>query len=170
MKPVVLVAWAVAVPSTVIAALLASTLVLAPASPDPWVAPVIGRLSDGFGWRTSPITHQPEFHTGQDIAAACGSPIVAAHSGIVTFAGADSGFGDLIVIDHGDSVSTAYGHMYTDGVLVRQGETVGTGEEIAEVGDAGISTGCHLHFEVRIAGRPVDPVPFAQKAGIELGR
>lgn len=125
-------------------------------------------LTSGFGprWGTQ--------HLGQDFGADEGTPIYAAADGVVAEAGPASGFGQWIVLDHnidGQQVSTVYGHMYDDGVLVHAGETVRAGQEIARVGNNGESTGAHLHFEVweggtRLGGgHAIDPMPWLADAG-----
>lgn len=112
-------------------------------------------------------------HLGVDISKPAGTPILAFASGIVVAAGPASGFGNWIVIDHnidGEKVSTVYGHMYDDGVLVSTGDKVWAGDHIGDIGSAGFSTGPHLHFEVWPGGRldggtHTDPVPWLEKAG-----
>jgi murein DD-endopeptidase MepM/ murein hydrolase activator NlpD len=134
-----------------------------------WANPAVGRIGDHYGYRTDPATHKYALHAGQDIAAKCGTPIYAAHAGTVTHAGPGGGYGNLITIDHGGLVSTAYGHMYPQGIFVHAGEQVVAGQNIAQVGNTGQSTGCHLHFEVRIAGTAIDPLPYMTEAGVRLG-
>src|SRR5699024_10154733 len=105
---------------------------------------------------------------GQDMAATAGTPIHAAADGEVVAAGAEAGFGNWIVVDHvldGRTVSTVYAHMYDDGVLVSEGDSVDVGQQIGEVGSSGLSTGPHLHFEVWDGGRfdggnPINPIPW----------
>jgi murein DD-endopeptidase MepM/ murein hydrolase activator NlpD len=97
-------------------------------------------------------------HTGIDIGAAMGAPIVAAAAGTVIVAGWVEGYGNTTVIDHGGGMSTLYGHQSSIGVTV--GETVAAGQQIGVVGSTGHSTGPHLHFEVRIDGNPVDPLGY----------
>lgn len=112
-------------------------------------------LTDGFGPRIDPFTGERSFHTGTDFAAPAGTPILAAADGTVTVAGPVGGYGNLIVIEHhidGQTVATAYGHMWDNGVLVHVGDHVTAGQQIGEVGSDGWSTGPHLHFEVRPGG------------------
>ncbi|WP_245672836.1 M23 family metallopeptidase [Aldersonia kunmingensis] len=126
--------------------------------------PGVFQLSSGFGPR------EGRFHSGQDLAAPAGTPIVAATDATVVAAGPASGFGNWIVLDtmiDGQKLSTVYGHMYDDGVLVRIGERVRAGQRIANVGSNGESTGPHLHFEVWPGGRlsgghAIDPAPWLQ--------
>jgi murein DD-endopeptidase MepM/ murein hydrolase activator NlpD len=113
--------------------------------------PVNGPITSGFGPRWG------SFHEGIDIGAACGTPIHAAASGTVIYSGWMDGYGNFVIIDHGNGLATAYGHqsaIYVSGGSVSQGQTIGA------VGSTGHSTGCHLHFEVRVNGNPVDPLGY----------
>ena len=108
-------------------------------------------ISDPYGWRNDPITGEREFHQGTDLAAAEGTPILAAADGIVTLAGPNGEFGNLVVIEStvdGAPVATAYAHIRDGGILVSVGEAVDAGQQIAEVGMTGHATGPHLHFQV----------------------
>ncbi|WP_245819551.1 peptidoglycan DD-metalloendopeptidase family protein [Rhodococcoides yunnanense] len=127
-----------------------------------------------FGPRTHPVTGAQEGHQGQDYSAPIGTPIYAATDGTVVKAGPADGFGNWIIIDSvvdGQSVSTVYGHMNDDGIDVSEGQTVAAGDPIGVVGNAGQSTGPHLHFEVwpgtRLASGsdPVDPVGWLAASG-----
>lgn len=123
--------------------------------------PVTGaRLSSGYGSRIHPITGQKKTHTGVDLAAAQGTDIHAAQAGVVIVAEWWSGYGNTVIIDHGDNVWTLYGHIRNGGIKVEKGQQVKKGQKIAEVGSTGNSTGPHCHFEVRINGSPVDPMPY----------
>lgn len=123
--------------------------------------PVTGaRLSSGYGSRIHPITGKRKTHTGVDLAAPQGTDIHAAEGGVVIVAEWWSGYGNTVIIDHGDNVWTLYGHIRNGGIKVEKGQQVKRGEKIAEVGSTGNSTGPHLHFEVRINGNPVDPMPY----------
>ncbi|TCP69224.1 M23 family metallopeptidase [Baia soyae] len=117
-------------------------------------------ISSGFGTRIHPISGKAKHHNGIDFPKPVGTPIYAAESGIVKKAGPSKGFGNLIVIDHGGGVETWYGHMYSNMIYVREGQTVTKGQNIAGVGSAGGSTGPHLHFEVHINGTPVNPAIY----------
>jgi murein DD-endopeptidase MepM/ murein hydrolase activator NlpD len=108
-------------------------------------------------------------HGGTDLAAGCNAPIVAAHSGRVIYAGYNGGYGNFILLDNGDGISTGYGHIVTGGIYVSAGEQVSAGQQIASVGSTGNSTGCHLHFEVRPNGTAIDPAPFMAARGAPLG-
>ncbi len=123
--------------------------------------PVSGaRLSSNYGTRVHPITGVKKKHTGVDMAAPQGTDIHAAEGGVVIVAEWWSGYGNTVIIDHGDDVWTLYGHIRNGGIKVEKGQQVKRGEKIAEVGSTGNSTGPHLHFEVRINGNPVDPMPY----------
>jgi hypothetical protein len=133
-----------------------------------WTKPLTGRLSSPFGPRTDPVRGGPGFHGGQDIAASCRTPIHAAKGGVVTESGRVGSYGNLIVIDHGGGVSTAYAHIIDNGLLVSSGDRVSTGAQIGKVGSTGNSTGCHLHFEVRLNGVRVNPTEYLVSVGITL--
>ncbi|MDA8438488.1 MAG: M23 family metallopeptidase [Propionibacterium sp.] len=135
-----------------------------------WADPATGPITSPYGWRVHPVYGDLRLHAGDDIGAACGAPIWAASAGIVTAAGPADGYGNLIEIDHGGGLTTRYAHMFTSGVLVRVGDHVTAGQNIATVGKSGDATGCHLHFEVRQAGATVDPQTFMAAAGITLGQ
>jgi murein DD-endopeptidase MepM/ murein hydrolase activator NlpD len=115
-------------------------------------------VSSKFGPRTHPITGEKgKQHNGIDFAANSGTPIYAAESGTVIVAQSMSGYGNTVIIDHGNGLWTLYAHIRTGGILVKAGEEVKKGQKIAEVGNTGNSTGPHLHFEVRLNEKPVDP-------------
>jgi len=118
--------------------------------------PVSGRISSGYGWRTHPIFHTREFHTGIDIAVPYGTPIQAALDGDVLFDGWMRGYGRLVILDHGNGLSTTYSHL--SAALVHAGQRVKRGDVIARIGSTGWSTGPHLFFEVRMDGQPVNPL------------
>lgn len=121
-------------------------------------APVV--LSSTFGVRSDPFTHGAAMHTGLDIRGTYGQPIYAAAAGRVIRVGPWSGYGNVVVIDHGHGIETRYGHL--SGFTVRPGMIVKPGDQIARMGSTGRSTGNHLHFEVRINGRAVNPQPFLE--------
>jgi len=122
------------------------------------VWPVAGPVVSGFGWRIHPIFHVRKFHTGIDIGVGYGTPIHAADSGTVIYAAGMSGYGNVIVIDHGGGLSTLYAHQ--SGFATGMGAGVKRGQVIGYVGSTGYSTGPHLHFEVRVGGSPVDPMGY----------
>jgi murein DD-endopeptidase MepM/ murein hydrolase activator NlpD len=134
-----------------------------------WARPAAGWISSPFGWRVHPNGGYVAFHSGTDVAAGCWSNIYAASSGTVVYAGWNGGYGNLILIDHGNGIQTAYGHIVNGGFLVSSGQEIGVGTHIAEVGTTGNSTGCHLHFEVRENGVAIDNVAFLRSQGIGLG-
>jgi murein DD-endopeptidase MepM/ murein hydrolase activator NlpD len=123
--------------------------------------PVRGRLSSGFGWRYHPVLKTKKFHNGQDIAVGSGTPVHATDDGIVLVSGWQGGYGNFIAIDHGKGISTCYGH--NSRLLVSAGSRVTKGQVIAYSGSTGLSTGPHVHFEVRINGVPVNPIPYLPK-------
>ncbi|MRG59357.1 peptidoglycan DD-metalloendopeptidase family protein [Agromyces sp. CFH 90414] len=135
-----------------------------------WSAPVGGRITDGFGPRPDkPLPGVNEFHRGTDVAAQCGTPVFAATAGIVVEARASGGYGNWILLEHGAGVSTGYAHLAAGGILVSPGQSVTAGQLIGMVGSTGASTGCHLHFEVRLGGVAVDALPFLAARGIQVG-
>jgi murein DD-endopeptidase MepM/ murein hydrolase activator NlpD len=125
----------------------------------PSVWPVVGKLESGFGGRRNPFGgNSYEFHSGQDIDAAMGDPVVAGASGKVTFVGCQNGYGQLVVIDHGGGLTTRYGHL--SHIDVTQGQTVERSQFIGRVGSTGRATGPHLHYEIRINDEPVNPLQY----------
>ncbi|MBW8826567.1 MAG: peptidoglycan DD-metalloendopeptidase family protein [Acidobacteria bacterium] len=115
-------------------------------------------ITSTFGYRVHPIYGDVRLHTGVDFRGSTGTPILAAGSGTVVFAGVRSGYGNTVVIDHGGSLATLYAHQ--SAISVTNGETVRRGQVIGAVGSTGLSTGPHLHFEVRVDGTPVDPLGY----------
>ncbi len=122
-----------------------------------WPCPSSQTITSSFGNRKHPILRKYKLHTGVDIGADKGASIVAANKGTVIMAQYDkSGYGNMVVIDHGGGITTLYGHASK--LLVKVGQEVKSGEVIAKVGSTGLSTGNHLHFEVRVNGEPKDPM------------
>jgi murein DD-endopeptidase MepM/ murein hydrolase activator NlpD len=119
--------------------------------------PVSGTITSPFGWRHNPFGGGLDFHPGLDIGAPTGTTISAAAGGTVISAGWYGGYGNYILIDHGGGIATGYGHCSR--IFVAAGQTVQRGQAIGAVGSTGASTGPHLHFEVRVNGKPVDPAP-----------
>ncbi len=111
--------------------------------------------SSSFGWRLDPFNGHKAFHEGLDFTAASGTMIYAAASGIVSFADQTPDYGKIVKIDHGSGLETRYAHASK--LLVKVGERIQKGQEIAEVGTTGRSTGPHLHYEIRLDGNPLDP-------------
>jgi murein DD-endopeptidase MepM/ murein hydrolase activator NlpD len=112
-------------------------------------------VSSAFGWRNDPITGARRFHQGVDVAMAYGHDVKAAASGQVIFSGVQNGYGHTVVIDHGDGRQTRYAHLSDQSVQV--GDSVSEGQVIGKSGNSGRSTGPHLHFEMTVQGKPVDP-------------
>lgn len=123
--------------------------------------PLAGQITSPFGERKNPMGAGQDFHPGLDIAADEGTPIAAASAGRVISAGPDGGYGNLIVVDDGNGVTTRYGHCSQ--IFARVGDLVSPGQTIGAVGSTGHSTGPHLHFEVRMNDRPVDPAQFLSR-------
>ena len=111
-----------------------------------------------YGWRMHPILHEMRFHAGEDIGAPSGTPILAADSGSVILAGQNGGYGNCVMISHGNGRVTLYGHMSS--IAVSYGQNVSQGQVIGYVGSTGMSTGPHLHFEVRVNGATTDPKSY----------
>jgi murein DD-endopeptidase MepM/ murein hydrolase activator NlpD len=122
--------------------------------------PTRGRLTSRFGSRRHPITGRIQTHGGIDLAAPTGTPIVATADGTVSFSGLRSGYGRAVIINHGYGFQTLYGHASR--LVVSAGQKVKHGQVIAYVGSSGVSTGSHLHYEVHVSGKPVDPWPYVQ--------
>jgi murein DD-endopeptidase MepM/ murein hydrolase activator NlpD len=120
--------------------------------------PVPGPITSGYGPRYHPVLHYNRMHTGADMRASSGTPIRACRSGTVVIAGSQGGYGNAVVIDHGGGMGTLYAHQSR--IAVSNGEQVTAGQIIGYVGSTGMSTGPHLHFEVRLSGNPVDPAPY----------
>ena len=123
-----------------------------------FVIPTNARISSGFGNRIHPILGYSRFHSGVDFAASHGTTIRAADSGRVIFSGWYGGYGQTVIVDHGGGLSTLYAHASR--LFVKEGQSVRQGEAIAAVGSTGLSTGPHLHFEVRQNGNPVNPMGY----------
>ncbi|MBL4932394.1 murein hydrolase activator EnvC family protein [Clostridium paridis] len=123
-----------------------------------FVRPTSGPVTCPFGPRIHPVTGKPSNHTGVDLGASLGTPIVAAKDGTVVAAETNSIYGNMVVINHGNSQQTMYGH--TRNYIVSVGQQVKQGQVIAYVGSTGLSSGPHLHFEIRINGVPVNPANY----------
>ncbi len=130
--------------------------------PDGLMAPVAGRMTSGFGMRRHPILRFARMHSGIDFGARYGTPIVAAADGHVARAGWAGGYGRQVEVRHDGGVATTYSHM--SGIAAEPGQPVRQGQVIGYVGSTGISTGPHLHFEVRIGGRAVNPLAVRLQA------
>jgi murein DD-endopeptidase MepM/ murein hydrolase activator NlpD len=120
------------------------------------------RLTSGFGGRNDPINGSARMHEGQDLAGDYGTSIFATADGTVTFAGWEGGYGRLIKIRHIFGIETRYGHLSQ--IDVKVGQKISRGEKIGDMGNSGRSTGTHLHYEVRLSGKPVNPMTFIKAA------
>ena len=123
-------------------------------------------LSSSYGMRVHPITGKVARHNGVDIPAPHGTPIYATADGIVGRAQRLGGYGNYVEIEHGNAIQTRYGHMSS--YIVRPGQQVKKGEIVGYVGSTGRSTGNHLHYEVRIEGAPVNPMPFCRQDSMAI--
>ena len=125
-----------------------------------WPTPGYTNITSSYGMRFHPILNERRMHTGMDIGAPMGATIVAADSGTVIFAGWMSGYGQVIIVDHNNDLSTLYAHQSS--FLVSKGTNVSKGQAIGKVGSTGWSTGPHLHFEVRVKGTPTNPIGYVK--------
>ncbi len=123
-----------------------------------WPVPGYTRITSQFGMRTHPITGVYKLHTGTDIGAPIGANFIAANDGIVTYAGYNKAYGNMVMIDHGGGIVTLYAHGSE--ILVHVGDIVTQGSPVLKVGSTGYSTGPHAHFEVRVNGEYVDPLNY----------
>ena len=131
----------------------------------PSIMPTQGWLSSAFSsMRAHPILHTARPHEGIDVSAPMGSPIEAPAAGVVTDAGWEAGYGNKIVINHGFGIITKFAHASK--LLVRSGQKVSRGQRIALVGNSGLATGPHLHYEVHVKGRPVNPLKYVLPDGV----
>lgn len=133
-----------------------------------WAKPTSGYISSHYGWRIHPIYGTQRFHSGTDFANSCGTPMYAASAGTVEYAGWLGTLGYFIRINHGNGLTTGYGHIREGGIKVSIGQQVQAGEYIADMGTTGGSTGCHLHFEVRSNRVAGDPVTFLREQGVGI--
>jgi murein DD-endopeptidase MepM/ murein hydrolase activator NlpD len=124
----------------------------------PTIAPAVGWQTADFGWRTDPFTLLQQFHRGIDIAGSIGNPVVATADGIVVRTNQDKIFGRSILISHGRGYTTFYGHL--NKFLVREGQKVKRGDTIGELGRSGKATGPHVHYEVHINDKAVNPYNY----------
>jgi murein DD-endopeptidase MepM/ murein hydrolase activator NlpD len=115
------------------------------------------RITSTFGHRWGQDLSRKKRHEGVDIKAGAGEEIIAAASGTVVFSGHQHGYGNIVIIDHGNEIATAYAHLFY--ACVRKGESVEAGQRIGRAGKRGSATGVHLHFEVRLRGDAIDPAP-----------
>jgi murein DD-endopeptidase MepM/ murein hydrolase activator NlpD len=132
-----------------------------------WPVPGFYRVTSSFGWRVHPIFRTRRFHAGIDVGRngsqqILGAAIIAAGSGTVIWAGPRGGYGNVVMIDHGNGVVSLYAHQRSGGIKVSNGQHVKKGTRIGTVGSTGYSTGAHLHFEVRVNGVPKNPMTYVR--------
>ena len=120
--------------------------------------PADGPLTSDYGLRVHPLFGDRRMHTGIDISAGYGAPVWAAGDGVVTYVGTMSGYGNVVIVDHGGGLATTYNHL--SAFAVQGGDSVARSQPLGAVGCTGYCTGPHLHFEVRVNGAPVDPLPY----------
>jgi murein DD-endopeptidase MepM/ murein hydrolase activator NlpD len=142
--------------------LMPSTTGLGDLGYTPSLWPVVGRLTAGFGERMDPFSGEGAFHTGVDISSPYGDPVRVSADGVVIEADERSGYGRVVIVDHGSGLTTWYGHLSTFSVM--PGERLKRGDAIGNIGVSGRSTGPHLHYEVRINGAPVNPMRYLRTA------
>ena len=118
-----------------------------------------GRISDHYGYRTHPVLHHRQMHAGLDFAMPIGTPIYATANGVVLSVGMQPGYGHMVEIRHNFGFGTRYGHL-NGKYLVKQGDFVRKGDIIAYSGNSGLSTGPHLHYEIRFISKPLNPINF----------
>ncbi len=117
--------------------------------------PVERTESSGYGWREDPINRRAKFHQGTDYRGKRGTPVLAAGDGTVVFAGRRGGYGRVVFVDHGNGIITRYAHL--NKIECKKGDKLLAGQRLGQLGSSGRTTGAHLHFEVRLDGRSVDP-------------
>ena len=132
----------------------------------PTLWPVNGQIVSRFGQRSDPFSGEGGSHWGVDITAALGTPIHAAADGVIADAEFSGGYGRMVLLDHGNGLTTLYGHMSRMAVV--PGQEVRRGEVIGFAGSSGRSTGPHVHFEVRMAGNPVNPAPYLTRSAVTM--
>jgi murein DD-endopeptidase MepM/ murein hydrolase activator NlpD len=130
----------------------------------PSILPVRGLLTSGFSWRRHPFTGRRQFHPGLDVAAPEGTPVHAPADGVVVKTERHGGYGKVLYVSHGDGITTRYGHLLE--YRTRPGERVRRGDVVGLVGNTGRSTGPHLHYEVLVHGKQVDPMKYVMDGGL----
>jgi murein DD-endopeptidase MepM/ murein hydrolase activator NlpD len=151
-------------------ATIAATAAASAATGD-WGYPLMGVYSKGRGSGYHPVPNCglcSRYHRGYDMIQACGATVHAAGPGDVITAGASGGLGNAVRIDHGDGLVTIYGHMQWNSIVVSVGQHVTAGVPLGAEGTTGVSTGCHLHFEIQKDGTPVNPEIFMASIGLPL--
>lgn len=142
-----------------------------PAVVGTWAYPLAGDYSKGRGFGWHPIdgcSYCSSDHEGYDMAQECGATIYAAGPGTVVIASAYQGYGNAVLLDHGDGLITIYGHMQWGSLRVGEGQVITAGTPLGAEGNTGNSFGCHLHFEIRINDTPIDAEPFMAARGLPL--
>ena len=119
-------------------------------------------ITSPFGSRVNPVTRRRSMHEGMDLSGSRGQPIHATADGVVSFAGRQNGYGNVVIIQHDFGFETRYGHL--NSIAVRQGQRVSRGDTIGGMGSTGRSTGTHLHYEIRVGGRPINPMTYIRAA------
>lgn len=135
-------------------------------SAEGWALPADGGITSPYGWRVDPISGIRKLHQGTDFGGGCNDPIWAAGAGTVSRVFQDQFGAWIIEIDHGGGVTSWSVHMEREGVLVEDGQTIQPGQQIGLMGSSGYSTGCHVHFELRVDGEPVDPLDLLADLGV----
>ncbi|MGB7925834.1 MAG: M23 family metallopeptidase, partial [Pyrinomonadaceae bacterium] len=154
-------------PTAMIRTAASSTATAAASAYMPSIWPVAGLIRGGVGVRRNPFGGTSfEFHKGQDISAPTGTPVIATADGVVVTAGWQRGYGRVVYIDHGNGISTRYGHLSRIDVAV--GQVLKRGEQLGLVGSSGRSTAPHLHYEVRINGEPANPLNYLPIMGTAI--
>jgi len=133
----------------------------------PHLWPVEGRVTSSFGVRIDPFNGEGAYHSGVDIDSCFGCPVIAPAAGIVIYADQMGGYGRMLVLDHGNGITTRFGHL--SGFAVRPGQFARRGERIGYVGQSGRATGSHVHYEVRVQDAPVNPYKYLRTTIAQLG-
>jgi murein DD-endopeptidase MepM/ murein hydrolase activator NlpD len=163
--------WAIPFAVAGAAASATSSTDAAPAVSGDWGYPMAGAYFKGRGFGHNPVlgcSYCSVDHQGYDMSQGCGATIYAAGPGTVVIAESHQGYGNTVLIDHGNEVTTLYGHMQWGSLRVTAGDTVTAGTPLGAEGNTGRSFGCHLHFEVRVDGRAIPPEPFMAALGLPL--
>lgn len=150
--------WPASIAAVLLTALLALPTLEAARDPRCPITPTWGWLASPYGWRRHPMGGTPGHHWGIDIASPAGTPVLATMPGAVAYAGPYGSYGLVVYVVHRNGWSSLYGHLSS--ALVRPGQRVACAQIIGRVGSTGLSTGPHLHFELRYRGYPVDPLPY----------
>lgn len=166
-----LIAIPLAVAGSAASAVTTGTEGAGPAASGEWGYPLAGDYTKGRGFGYNPVmgcSYCSTNHMGYDMAQGCGATIYAAGPGTVITAGPYQGYGNAVRIDHGGDLITLYGHMQWSSLRVHEGQIVTAGTPLGAEGNTGNSVGCHLHFEVRKSGTPINPEPFMANLGLPL--